>query len=197
MNSGSNRKKSENINIKLIGIFVTIALAITGYAYTYIKDVELSSRKAKLERVSSQLQYLYGPLYSVSYAQERVWVEFRKKNRPGKGYYWDTFPPPTDIEAKEWRLWMENVFMPLNIQMEKIILGNTHLLVEEEIPDPLLSLLAHIEGYRATLAKWKNGDYSVHTSFFNYPTEIKQYSLKHYIELKKKQSLLIGEVESE
>lgn len=183
----------KKIRLEMVGIFVTIILAISGYTYTYSKDVDLAIHKAQLERVNSQLKYLYGPLYSTTYAQERVWREFRLRNRPNQPY-WGTSTPPSDNEAKEWRLWMKNVFMPLNLKMEKIILDNTDLLVEDIIPENLLDLLAHIEGYRATLAKWENNDFNEHTSFFNYPTGIEKYSRSSYVVLKKKQSELLRDI---
>ena len=183
--------KKWNIPLTLV---VSIVLAFSGYLYTYYKDLHLVQRKERLERISSQLRELYGPLYASTVTSGRIWEEFRKRNRPGKPY-WLSKPPPTNNEAKKWRLWIKEVFMPMNLEKEKIILNNADLIVEERMPQVLLDLSAHVAAYKAIIAQWNAEDYSENTSFFDFPgIELRKYAEEHYISLKKEQLNLIGEV---
>lgn len=175
-------------------LLVTIVLAFSGYYYTYQKDLTLANRKAQLERVDRQLRELYGPLYALSNASTRTWKEFRSVYRPRRGY-WGTNPPPTKEEATVWRLWMTEVFMPLNLEMEALILRRADLLVESEMPMVLLDLSAHIAGYKPVLKSWDRGDFSHNVSLINFPGDLAKYAEDSYRALKAKQARLLGELE--
>lgn len=175
-------------------LLVTIILAFTGYYYTYHHDLTLANRKAQLERVDHQLKDLYGPLYALSSANTRTWDEFREQYRPGKPF-WDKNPPPTQEEAAAWRLWIKEVFMPLNLEMESLLLRHADLLVESEVPKVLLDLSAHIAGYKPVLKSWDQGDFRKNVSLFNFPDDLAKYAEASYRSLKAKQAKLLGELE--
>jgi hypothetical protein len=99
--------------------------------------------------------------------------------------------PPTDEELKQWRLWIREVFMPLNIKMEQTIICNAHLIEGVVMPESFKQLLAHIEAYKAVIKRWDLDDYSDHVSFVPFPTN----SLLNYIKetfdmLKRRQAML-------
>ncbi len=76
---------------------------------------------------------------------------------------------PDDIER--WRRWMKAVFQPNNEKMEQVIVNNAQLIEEPGIMYPVfLTLLLHIESYKATIAKWKDSD-SRDNQNFMYPLE--------------------------
>lgn len=166
-------------------------LAFAGYVATYLNGLYLSKRQAKLERVNQQLRDLYGPLYALSQAEGRSWRAFRRQHRP-KGIYWDPKSPPSESEAKAWRTYITEVCMPLYQNMEKTYLKHSDLLREETMPSQLMELSAHIAGYRIVTSQWKEGDYSNHLSYFNYPGEkIREYAKRGYLELKAEQAKLL------
>src|SRR5215467_30025 len=82
---------------------------------------------------------------------------------------------PKDLEA--WRLWMKEVFMPVNIRMETIVIENAHLIIDGKMPECFLDLAAHLAVYKAVIKKWESGDFTQHLSSINHPSS----SLTHYI----------------
>ncbi len=83
--------------------------------------------------------------------------------------------------------------MPLNSQMAKLITDNADLLEDEEMPDCLLKLGAHVHGYKGILAAWEKKDYSRHMSLTPFPIdELKPYVEENYRKLKARQGRLIG-----
>ncbi len=73
---------------------------------------------------------------------------------------------------------MTEVFMPMNLKMENIILANSHLIVGGRFPDCFHQLLAHIAAYKPVLKKWAEGDFSDHVSVIDFPTA----ALRDYLE---------------
>jgi len=120
-------------------------------------------------------------------------IEFRKEYRPYVHGYWGTNPPPTREEAEAWRLWIKEVFMPLNLEMEALILKHSDLLVEAEMPKVLLDLSAHTAGYKPILKSWERGDFSRNVSLIDFPRDLITYAETNYRFLKKKQRELLKE----
>lgn len=175
-----------------IPLMVSIFLAMTGLAAKYLHDLHLARRKDRLERVDRQLRQLYGPLYALCHATGIAWIEFRKKFRPGI-HYWDPASLPTPKEAEAWRTWMTEVFMPLNLEMERTITANADLLVDGEMPECFLRLCAHVAGYKPVLRAWSNQDYSVNASLIDFPREtLGPHVAERYRVLKATQQKLLG-----
>jgi hypothetical protein len=175
---------------------VTLLIALIGFGAKYLNDKKVAQRKGRLDRVNQQLRLLYGPLYATDQAARTVWIQFRNKYRREQKSFWGSAPPPTKEEAEAWRLWMTEVFMPLNLLLEKTIVENADLLIEERIPDCLLLLGAHVSAYKAVLKKWENQDYSEHTALVNYPWEdVAAYVEKSFTSLKQEQAKLLGLLE--
>lgn len=172
-------------------LLVTIGLAVAGYLFTYWYNVRLSRRRDRLDRVSRQLSDLYGPLFALVTSSTSIWTEFRVANRPGIGY-WDPEPPVSRDEATTWRVWMKEVFMPLNIQMVDAAVQKADLLEESTMPECLLDLCAHVAAYRSVRARWEQGDYSEHTSLMRFPEiALRDYAETRFLRLKSEQRRLL------
>ena len=177
----------------IITTVVTISLAFIGYLITYFNNLRLSQRKEKLERVNSQLRELYGPLFALVNTSEIAWKSFRSVYRPS-GAYFNGIEQPSEKELEAWRLWMINVFMPTNERMYELILNKSDLLIENEIPQCLLLLCAHVSAYKTVKVRWENNDYSIHTSIINFPaSELRNYANKSFKMLKICQNQLLGD----
>ncbi|MBV9470132.1 MAG: hypothetical protein JO316_08465 [Abitibacteriaceae bacterium] len=175
---------------------VTFIVALIGFAAKYLNDKKIAERKDRLDRINQQLKLLYGPLYATDQAAKTAWIAFRAEYRPGKESYWQSTPPPTKGEAEAWRLWMTEVFMPLNLRLEKTVGENADLLIEERIPECLLLMVAHVSAYKAVLKRWENGDFSEHVSLVSYPfQEVRTYVETSFMNLKKEQARLLGLLE--
>jgi hypothetical protein len=173
-------------------IAVTVLLAFGGYLATYAYNLKLAQRKDRLERVNKQLSDLYGPLYALVSSSASCWKAFRAQYRPGVPF-WGTDPPPTDEEAEAWRLWIVEVFMPLNVAMADVITQNADLLDEPEVPPVLLDICAHVKGYQPIIKRWEAGDFSENSSVINFPRgRIEEFALKEFSRLKEKQRALLG-----
>ncbi len=166
-------------------------IAILGFAAKYVNDVRLARRKDALDRVNKQLADLYGPMLACASASSIAWQEFRRRYRPGRPYF-DDDPPPSPGELEAWRLWITEVFMPLNLRIEKAVMEHADLLRESEMPLCLRELCAHISAYKLVLKRWQNGDHSEHTSVVNYPPDVDEYARRSYDALKAEQGRLLG-----
>jgi hypothetical protein len=104
--------------------------------------------------------------------------------------------PQSEETKRIWRHWMKNVFMPLNVEMAQVVIDHSDLLEEEDMPECLLLLSAHVHGYKGILAAWEEEDYSEHMSLTPFPQkELLPYVESSYRELKARQSRLLGKPE--
>jgi hypothetical protein len=85
--------------------------------------------------------------------------------------------------------------MPMNERMVEIILSNSDLIEENELPPCFKDLCAHVYGYKAIIKAWEKEDYSNHISLINFPgKELRQYIENNFQLLKKRQSELIDKI---
>ncbi len=182
------------MKIEALAIVVTIVLAFCGYLVTYVLQRIKSNREVQLSKVNQQLRNLYGPLYSTLKANQAIWDEFHEKLWPkhGQDGYFGDGTNTTKEEEERWRIWMLEVFEPLNARIEKVILENGDLLDESKFPDILVDTLAHIAAYRALYPKWREGDFSVHTSLIDFPMGLLEAVEPTYHKLLARQRVLSG-----
>jgi hypothetical protein len=164
---------------------LTVILAFVGYLATYLSAQVLARRKDKLELVNRRLNEFYGPLYVASQAGNIAYRSLLNKQGKAQSF------PILDSEMKEWMLWMNTTFMPLNDIREKIIIEKASLIVEEQMPHCLLDFVTHVVGYKAVVAKWTEGDYSERRSTIGWPPEFDLYVERSYAALKAEQTLLL------
>jgi hypothetical protein len=166
-------------------LVLTVLVAFTGYAITFLSAHMLARRRDKLDLVNKRLNELYGPLYVASEAGN---IAYRSLlNKQGK----TRSEPIRDEDLKEWVLWMRTIFIPLNEIREKIIIENAHLIVEEKMPHCLLDFVTHVVGYKAVLRKWADGDFSERRSTIGWPPEFDVYVRDSYAALKAEQMRLM------
>ena len=166
-------------------VLLTVILAFVGYLATYLSAQVLARRKDKLELVNRRLNEFYGPLYVASQAGNIAYRSLLNKQGKAQSF------PILDSEMKEWMLWMNTTFMPLNDIREKIIIEKASLIVEEQMPHCLLDFVTHVVGYKAVVAKWAEGDYSERRSTIGWPPEFDHYVERSYAALKAEQTRLL------
>lgn len=167
---------------------LTVIVAFTGYAITFVSAHMLARRRDKLKLVNKRLNEFYGPLYVASQAGHIAYKTMLKKQGKEKNII------ITDEELKEWILWLTTIFVPLNNTREKIIIEKAYLIVEEEMPQCLLDFVTHVVGYKAVLAKWAKGDYSQRRSLIDFPPEFDAYVQRSYAALKAEQTRLMHNI---
>jgi hypothetical protein len=176
----------------VVTLLVSVLLAVSGYIATYLNTLRLTKRRERLDRLDRQLRELYGPLYALTESAEKSWIAFRRQIKRPEGSFWYADPPLNEAEKAAWRLWMTHVLMPINLQIETVIVAKSDLLVGTEMPSSLLDLLAHIAAYKAVIKAWEIEDYSHHLSVIDYPAEVNVYAKRIYLDLKAQQQRLIG-----
>ena len=178
--------------MEYLGLIVTVILAILGFLVTYLNNLRLARRADRLKFITTQIDEFYGPMYVITQTGRILFMALRAKGiehgRMGAG----EDAPTSQQDISEWRIWLEDVFQPLNEQLDQIIVTKAHLVMEKEMPQCLKRVLAHSAGYKAVIKKWQLGDFSESTSVIPYPAEIVDYAEKSYLYLKEQQKKLIG-----
>lgn len=174
-------------------IYVTAIMALIGYFFTYWHRVRSEQRTARISLVNSQINDLYGPLYVLAEATSTAITTLRK--RLGGIQVFRDHTSPTQHELEEWKLWVTEVFIPLNNAMEEIILKRSCLIDGEELPECFLTFFAHNACYRVIIRKWSHGDLSELVSPIEYPDDMHEYVRSTYEKLKTRHLRLIGQVE--
>tara|TARA_R110001583_G_scaffold190659_1_gene355070 strand:- start:1007 stop:1570 length:564 start_codon:yes stop_codon:yes gene_type:complete len=185
----------DDSTLKILGICVTILVALSGWLFVYLNGKATAARSARLERVNRQLRDLYGPLYARLAASNRTWSAFWDKHRPahGRNYYFGDDVDLSEKELETWRLWMKTVFEPMNAATEEVILKNIDLLESDDIPNAFVDALAHIAAYKAVLNAWEREDYSEYASVNNWPyQELLAVVEPEIKKLRKQQKKLLG-----
>src|ERR1700752_4185861 len=83
---------------------LTVLVAFTGYALTFLSAHMLARRRDKLELVNKRLNEFYGPLYVASEAGNIAYRSLLAKQGKTQSN------PIRDEDLKEWVLWMRTVF---------------------------------------------------------------------------------------
>jgi hypothetical protein len=178
---------------KSLALLVTVILAFIGYFSTYINNLIVSRRKDYFDLINNRINNFYGPLYVYTQVSNTAFKALIKKlnkeeeNPQLKGQL-------SEKEAKEWRLWLVNVFMPLNEWIEKIILENAYLIIEKDMPQCLLDYVTHLSGYKTVVAKLNSDDFSEDESIIDFPSDLIEYAEKSYSMLKEEQLRLMGKL---
>jgi hypothetical protein len=165
---------------------ITILLAYFAYWSGRRKELELARWKEQLNLINERMSKFYGPLYVSSDAGTKAFEALQLRLFSGES---DILSP---AQQEEWRIWVKEVFMPLNIAREEIILQNAYLIREEETPECLLTFMAHVSSYKGLLKKWEVGDFSEQFPIIRFPKELDTYARTSYHELKNEQLRLIG-----
>lgn len=166
-------------------VFLTITIAFAGYVITILGARMLARHRDKLDLVNRRLNEFYGPLYVASEAGNIAYRSLLK--RQGK----EKSEPILDSEMKDWMLWMNTIFMPLNDIREKIIIEKAYLIIEEQMPQCLLDFVTHVVGYKAVMSKWAEGDFIERRSTIGWPPEFDIYVKRSYAALKAEQTRLL------
>lgn len=180
------------INSNIWTILVPVLTGIAGYLITYFNTKRIERNRNRLERINRQLDNFYGPILAIVQANEMAWRSFTSHFLNGEKFY-KKDNNPTRKELLIFYHWMDTVFMPNNEKLYKIIVEETSLLEDNEIPPPFLKLLAHYLEYKLYLDQMKESRkieaVVVDTS---YPgKELLCYCSASFAKLKAKQSKLV------
>ncbi|MEU3651666.1 hypothetical protein AB0E67_02265 [Streptomyces sp. NPDC032161] len=168
----------------------SILIAIMAYWLNHHGESRRSQREARIDRVSSQLKDLYGPLLVLTETNEKAWSEYCRR------YILPIGVGPADIPLSEseearWRTWVEAVFAPAAQKMREIITTRGDLIVEGEVPPVVLEFCAHAATYDALLANWDGADPTKSTLVRHPGSGFLSYVRESYGSLKAEHALLL------
>jgi len=177
--------------LQTVTFVIPVFLALLGYWLTRRNQLELARWNQRLDLINSRLNNFYGPLYVLSEVGRMAYQTLVDK-MGGEAIFRQT--PIAEDVLNEWKIWVENIYIPLNQEIEELILQNAHLIREEEFPASLLLFVMHAASYKAMLAKWQQNDYREYLPKVDYPNELSAYAAKSYRDLKHEQLQLIGKL---
>ncbi|MFF5217337.1 hypothetical protein [Micromonospora sp. NPDC000442] len=130
----------------------SIVVAVLVFVLNQYAQVRAERRRARLDRVASQLRDLYGPLHALVDVNERLWQALRDDNLPGRQHR-RSDAALTEDQQDQWMRWVQQALMPANIRMRDLILGRADLVIEDGMPEPLRAFCAHVAAYEVALAQ--------------------------------------------
>ncbi len=152
----------------VIAPFVTIAFGIKKQIASQEKQAidsinrEQSNRERRdrLERIEAQLNNFYAPLLALSKVSNKLYDDFSKEVGRSRDHYFEenycgVVEKPKENDIANWMRVMREVFFPINVQREKIVLEHAALVDGKEFPATLVDMLSHIAEFRSVMEKWK------------------------------------------
>lgn len=174
------RQDWSGIGVSALAIF--LSAAITAYL-GYRSNIRFAQRSAKVDRLARQLAVLYGPLRMLRYAGETAFATFKERYFPDRPeLFWKGIEPTEDVYAA-WRVWLKHTLMPINKQIESLLLEHGDLIEGPEIPKAVLDFLAHVSTLEAVVAQWDAGNYRDFKSGIRYPVEFNLHVEQTYKKL--------------
>ena len=179
------------MNVSAIPLIATVTVAVIGYFLTYWNNLRLSRHQAHLELVSRRLNEFYGPLFIITRTIATAYQA--QLSKLGRKQVYEEGKQLTPAEWEENYAWVVAVFVPLEQELSDLIIHKAHLLREQNIPESLLTLVAHVSVTKALIHKWQKNDFSELYPVIDFPyAEIAAYAEKSYVELKSEQLRLLG-----
>lgn len=181
-------------NIQIIvaaSFFSALFSALFNYFYSYRANVKLAIRNEALVRLNTQLGNLYGPLRMLLYASKTAFHTFKAKFYPDRPeLFWKDIAPSDEVYAA-WRVWLKFTLMPINKNIERLLLENGALIEGKEIPQQVLDFFAHVSALESVIASWDQGNFGDFKSRIRYPVEFNSYIEATHAELVRKRTALL------
>jgi hypothetical protein len=188
--SAENAKEGPSIGSKIfVGMSIAVLSAVFGYFVSYFDGI----RKDRIAFTNEQIEKLYGPLHGLAEANDATWTQFVAS---GRAPDWNN---PSKEEITSWRVWMQNVLQPMNVQIEQIMVANPRLILGDKFPSVFQEIIAHTEAYKALISTWKQDDIadintytskSANTVALAYPANLDRCVGPIFTALKKRQEAL-------
>eukprot|EP00877_Chromochloris_zofingiensis_P001300 jgi/Chrzof1/11170/Cz05g26150.t1 len=166
-----------------------------GFLFSYYNSKVQEERKARIERVCTQLKDFYGPLLACVTATKSSYDAMVQQHSPDGtilGFQRAVMMNPHGAEGRAYRLWMTEVLQPLNERAATIIFDHIDLLESSTIIPELLQLVAHMATSRVMLQRWKDGEFDT-KSVISYPDKLLGFIQDEFDRVKRKQADLLGE----
>lgn len=139
------------VTTAVVAASASVFVAVLAFILNQTGQLRQERRQARLERVSSQLRELYGPLNALVDANERIWESLRAAQLPTLDQR------SADLTTDDWKRWRDQALMPVNRRMRDLIVEHADLFVESAVPEPFRELCAHVASMEVVLAAEAEG----------------------------------------
>ncbi len=181
-------------DIKIQAAIITGCFTAVGWLVTHVLSIWKENKKrmieAALNHTEKQLEHLYGPLtFHVLEGQQT----FRDLlNKLGRNTVFESDKPLPKDEWETWMFWTENDLLPRNEKIKSLLMLNTHLLDQEEMPECYVNFLNHCNSWWIAHKRWKeaNIDYCWHSNN-KWPKEFDEHVLNTFKQIKRRHHMLI------
>ena len=169
----------------------SVMVAVLAFVLNQWGQARGERRQARLERVNAQLRNLYGPLKALTDSNEAVWRAMRASYLPDERIR-RSGVASNEQDRREWNGWLTHALMPTNRQMRNLIVQNAHLLIEQELPEPLRTFCAHVAALEVELARGA-AEVPTEPALIHHPgPRLAEYLDVAYASLKREQERLIA-----
>src|ERR1044071_10025962 len=117
------------ILLQSVPFIIAVLVALLGYWLTKRSQLELARRRERLDLINSRLNAFYGPLYVLSEVGFMAYKTLIDKMGGEEVFRKELMD---ESVLREWQIWVEDIFIPLNKASEDLIIQNEHLIREEE-----------------------------------------------------------------
>jgi len=179
------------MELKDYGFLIGAGVAIIGWLVTRHNALQFSKRKERLELINKRLNDFYGPLYVATRAGRASYERMVAQLGINEAAFFGN-SALSEANLREFHHWMKNVLVPLNDVIEKAVLENAYLIIEEQMPQPITDYMEHVSTVRVTVAHWDSGNFSQKSLPMRYPEELDEYIKRAYSRLKSEQLKLLG-----
>ncbi len=124
-------KEAFDVLLQTVPFLIPVILALLGYWLTKRRELEMTRRRERLELINTQLNTFYGPLFVLTQVAHMAFDTLSEKLG---GRETLEQQPISEQDLREWRIWVENIFVPMYTASEDLILKNAHLIREEGVP---------------------------------------------------------------
>jgi len=124
-------KEAFDVLLQTVPFLIPVILALLGYWLTKRRELEMTRRRERLELINTQLNTFYGPPFVLTQVAHMAFDTLSEKLG---GRETLEQQPISEQDLREWRIWVENIFVPMYTASEDLILKNAHLIREEGVP---------------------------------------------------------------
>jgi len=144
--------------------------------------------------VTWQVKELYGPLLMCITATQSAWMAMVSQHSPDgtpESFQAAVRRDPQGVQAKAYRDWVREVFMPLNSKAADVLMERVDLLEAQAVDPSLQKLVAHVSVLKVIIKQWAQGDLAA-ASVVSYPEDLLQKIQQEYLQVKRRQAYLLG-----
>lgn len=182
------------MEVAIIGAAAAVLVATLGAVLAHFSSQRLARRTAQLSRINQQLSDLYGPMFATLESNKTAYRAFLRLHRGGAEKFHDpTLEVPSEELKAIWRIWVAEIIQPGNRRVAELVKTQAHLLIDDEIPVPLLKFCAHVASWDAVIRQWEQGDVDQSWSGIPHPgAEVDDYARRSLKLLKVEQQKLLA-----